>query len=143
MTKTCSKCREELASSEFHKMSQSKDGLRPSCKTCRQKNTRIYRETYGNEIRDRKRRRYHEQRDRLRAMRRATKHKIAARNTVNNAIASGSLVRVHECSQCGSPERVEAHHANYAPENHLNVVWLCRRCHAQTHARSKPERIRL
>ena len=55
--------------------------------------------------------------------------KHAAHVVVTNALASGALIR-YPCWVCG--DVAQAHHANYdAP---LDVIWLCRKHHAQVHA---------
>jgi hypothetical protein len=63
------------------------------------------------------------------------------------AINRGELTRPDRCERCGSPEepdaeepgrkiRMEAHHhRGYGPEHVLDVIWLCRGCHAEAHGR--------
>jgi hypothetical protein len=58
------------------------------------------------------------------------REKHAAHNAVARALASGKLERPEQCAECGETSRLEAHHADYAKK--LEVVWLCRYCHAQT-----------
>lgn len=57
-----------------------------------------------------------------------------ARAAVAKALVTGVLTKAR-CAHCASIERIEAHHANY--EEPLNVVWLCRRCHARHHSWSR------
>lgn len=52
------------------------------------------------------------------------------RRLVNEAIHDGVLVR-QSCRQCGASEAL-AHHEDYGRP--LDVIWLCRKCHAQRHA---------
>ena len=53
-------------------------------------------------------------------------------NAVRRAIRDGRLVR-GPCVVCGSANTV-AHHVNgYAPENRLDVEWVCRRDHRASH----------
>lgn len=60
--------------------------------------------------------------------------KVRARLAVQRAIKVGELVRPLECSSCGKRGPTEAHHENYA--NWLDVVWLCKGCHARLDSRS-------
>lgn len=59
--------------------------------------------------------------------------KIAARKAVLKALNSGALVRPDICSKCGKIDDIEAHHDSYAPEQRLNVRWLCKKCHSAYH----------
>lgn len=59
-----------------------------------------------------------------------------ANNAVNNAIRDKRLARGTECTECGSPDNLEAHHADYKKK--LDVRWLCALCHRRLHfAREK------
>ena len=56
--------------------------------------------------------------------------KIKARYHVANALRDRRLKRAERCEKCGAGGRVHAHHhKGYAPENVLNVLWLCLTCH--------------
>ncbi len=59
--------------------------------------------------------------------------KLKARLAVTHAIESGAMVR-QPCSRCGATP-AEGHHPSYEPEMWLDVVWLCRRHHAEEHGR--------
>ena len=71
----------------------------------------------------------------------------AACNAVMAALIKGTLVRPETCSACGRHGRraldgragIEAHHTSYAPEDRLNVVWLCVSCHRRVHRSVVPE----
>jgi hypothetical protein len=56
---------------------------------------------------------------------------VAAREAVRRAIIDGRLVRL-PCVTCGNPKS-EAHHEDYSKP--LEVTWLCRLHHKQTHLR--------
>ncbi len=43
------------------------------------------------------------------------------------------LIRPEVCECCGEPGELLAHHESYAPENHLLVGFLLRKCHARVH----------
>ena len=48
---------------------------------------------------------------------------------VRYAVARGDLIRPNSCSKCGEiRSRIEAHHPDYSKP--LDVVWLCKPCHA-------------
>lgn len=52
-------------------------------------------------------------------------------NTVNHAIKIGKLPRpdTQLCHYCPKPAQQYHHHKGYAPENWLDVVPVCRKCH--------------
>jgi len=56
-----------------------------------------------------------------------------ARLQAYNAVASGVLKKL-PCRVCGA-ENSQMHHPDY--EQPLLVVWLCRKCHAEEHAKLK------
>jgi hypothetical protein len=60
-----------------------------------------------------------------------SKVKKIASTIVCNAVRFGQLVRPKECPICGSPERIEGHHADY--NEPLQVEWMCKKCHEKRH----------
>ena len=62
--------------------------------------------------------------------------RAAARKAVNAAVVAGMLRR--EPCWCGDPRTDAHHHRGYAPEHWLDVVWLCRRHHAEMHRKYGP-----
>lgn len=59
--------------------------------------------------------------------------KVAAHKAVTSAVKRGHLLR-EPCRECGN-ERSEGHHyLGYAPEHHLDVLWLCRAHHREAHS---------
>lgn len=77
--------------------------------------------------RDRKRRWRAENPDKCRRLR-------DAHHAVEFAILDGRITRPLCCSDCGKSGDVEAHHhRGYAPEHHLDVIWLCTVCHGARH----------
>lgn len=56
-----------------------------------------------------------------------------ARYTLTNALRAGKLVKPDACSKCGKVGRIHGHHLDYAKP--LDVIWLCRPCHVEEHAR--------
>ena len=59
----------------------------------------------------------------------ANPEKLKAHEAVRTAVRNGSLVSL-PCSECGET-KTEAHH--YAYDMLLDVIWLCRKHHAQLH----------
>lgn len=66
--------------------------------------------------------------------------KATAKKFVDRAIKAGKLFPETACESCGELEQFGEirtlrahHHAGYAPENRLNVTWLCEKCHKAAH----------
>ena len=58
--------------------------------------------------------------------------KHSARMKVRWAIKNGKMVNPNICSVCHkNGEFIEAHHKDYSKP--LEVIWLCRGCHADLH----------
>jgi len=69
-----------------------------------------------------------------------SKHKLkqSARKKVRYAIKTGVLVKLNHCESCGESGQLDGHHEDYSKP--LEVLWLCRTCHAKTHNERKTER---
>lgn len=82
--------------------------------------------------RERKRKWRNANQEALRAQQRAWKarnrEKIRANKAVYKAVMRGELVNPGRCSQCGGGGLIDAHHEDYTRV--LDVIWLCRMCHA-------------
>lgn len=63
--------------------------------------------------------------------------KYDARKATSKAIRNGILVRPDHCSDCKTPCKPDAHHADYSQP--LVVEWLCGACHWKRHSKPKPE----
>lgn len=61
---------------------------------------------------------------------------VAAREAMAEAVKSGALIR--QPCWCGNPKTDGHHHKGYAPEHWLDVVWLCRKHHAELHRKYDP-----
>jgi hypothetical protein len=61
----------------------------------------------------------------------ANKKKYLARQKLKNAIKKGVVKRANLCEQCGSLEKIQAHHYDY--EKPLEVNRLCVKCHLAKH----------
>jgi len=150
----CRKCDAEKTLDSFSKDPSKANGRRPYCRTC----IALYRQTEAVKLRkkarmpwrDKTAREYHkeynkrphaaeENRRRANEYRAKYPERIAARQAVKRAIKSFVLHWPMRCEQCGVYGKTEAHHyKGYAPENHLEVLWLCRSCHKRAHI-SAPE----
>lgn len=53
-----------------------------------------------------------------------------AQGAFNHAVQTRKIKRVRICSKCGREGLIEGHHPNY--NKPLEVLWLCRKCHANT-----------
>lgn len=54
---------------------------------------------------------------------------------VFKAVKEGILTRPKICSNCKRPSnRIEGHHHDHSKP--LDVIWLCRKCHKNTHMRN-------
>lgn len=60
--------------------------------------------------------------------------KIRARDMIQKHIKRGLIIRPNVCSNCNQEKFAEAHHhVGYSKENWLNVKWLCKKCHIESH----------
>lgn len=155
-TKVCSRCNTEKPLTEFSPRNDTKSGYHSHCKVCRNGHSReVYHDdldqsrTYGRdkqkrlrrtsdkslETRRRWRKRNH---DKVMAenMKRRTVHpeKYSAHLKVWYAVKTGKLPHVTKltCADCGKPAQ-NYHHEDYSKP--LDVVPLCRYCHAARHAK--------
>ena len=130
----CSKCKEMLDVSMFHKNSRAKSGYQSQCKKCRTPSRppiEVRRE-YNKRWRERNREKF----NRLtREWKARNKEKVRAHRKVNKALLYGRLEK-KPCEICGEL-KVEAHHEDYSKP--LEVVWLCRKHHVERHQEMKGE----
>ena len=56
-----------------------------------------------------------------------------ARNKFTHELRAGKIIRPTNCSRCDFVGMIEGHHHDYSKP--LNVIWLCRKCHAKEHRR--------
>jgi len=57
--------------------------------------------------------------------------KFKARRALSYAVEGGKIVRPTICSRCNEEGYIEGHHYDYSKP--LEVIWLCRKCHAKEH----------
>jgi len=115
----CTKCFRALRSEAFYK-SPAK-----VCKECHKAQMRVHYQEPGFKTKNAER-----QRARLKDKGNYAKHD--ARMAVRQALERGEMVRESNCALCNSAEDIEAHHRDYSKK--LEVIWLCRNCHAMHHA---------
>ena len=148
MTKPCICCRKELPISAYYRHPRMADGHLNKCKACviayqaKRLAARVATLEGRMAERDRGREKYHRlyrgkprnEGPRREAMRRYRARatalgKTKARSATARAIRNCELTRL-PCRDCGN-KRSEAHHPDYTKP--LEVIWLCRRCHAKVH----------
>jgi len=131
-SKTCFKCNETKALSEFYKHKAMADGHLNKCKACTKADSAKHRLENIEEIRAYDRRRGNRQaKGYVQEYRARFPNKYRAHVMVNNQIRAGNLAK-EPCEVCGS-ERAVAHHDDYSKP--LNVRWLCQAHHKQWHAK--------
>jgi hypothetical protein len=134
--KECFKCKELKDTTEFYPHPTMKDGFLGKCKECSKADvkaryavTRDSRAQYERERFQRPERRMAcYQYSSIRNNKYPEKYK--ARYAVSNAVRDGRLTKM-PCEVCGAS--AQAHHDNY--EEPLNVTWLCRQHHLETHGK--------
>lgn len=152
--KTCNRCNVGKPLEEFYKHPKMRDGYLGTCKDCHRAAVRV---RYLDKLTDENWREGELYRHRLKAqryrdegrksdaeiIRRSHKaweernaEKKRANCAVNNAIRDGRMIR-KPCSVCGEPN-AQGHHEDYSKP--LDVVWLCRRHHADRHLEINKQR---
>jgi hypothetical protein len=122
--KRCSICTKKLCRDAYHKDVSTPDGLKYSCRKCRNKERRKwYKKNSKSEL------------ARLKISRSENEKKIHARRFVRAAKNLNLIDHPDHCQLCGTVGAVEGHHPDYA-EPHA-VIWLCSVCHRQHHHHEK------
>ncbi len=157
--KTCTKCHEEKALSEFYKRSDAKGGLQYWCKTCINKyaqrpQSKAVRKKYAQSTQGKAAYKKYAQSARGKAARKkhvttalgkktqhrafekyrktpAGKNKISARKAVACALKTRRLTK-GPCAICSTNNSVEAHHPDYTKP--LAVEWYCTVHHKEVDA---------
>lgn len=115
----CTKCFHDLPAGAFYK-SPAK-----VCKECHKAQMKTHYQTLAYKTKN-----AGYQRGRLKGEENYAKHD--ARLAVRWALKTGKMVKETNCAFCNSDQDIEAHHRDYSKK--LEVVWLCRNCHAIHHA---------
>lgn len=149
--KHCNKCGELKPLSDFHRESQSSDGLKHTCKVCRSAYERsdarvAARRKYHQSIAAKKNNLKYQRSDAGKAVRARTLEKFPfrtrAQRKVAHAVNVGVLRRSADqpCSVASSAcdGRHEYHHDSYLEADWLNVRVLCGLHHGEWHRHNKP-----
>jgi hypothetical protein len=137
--KTCRKCLQTLELTEFYKNKSNTDGYQGLCKSCDSEKGKLYRLVTAREsvlekdrLRDSLEHRKQRMRTRLDLRKFTHPERVKAKDAVNRAIRNGVLQKWPVCAIPECCSKPEAHHPDYSRP--LDVVWLCRSHHMQTHA---------
>lgn len=156
--KICIRCSKKKLPEEFYAHPQSRDGRSGACKECVKRDANInrkdkeeyYKEYDRNraklpkrvELRERIYKKWKtdpELKKRTAKMRKSwqekNKIKRAAHIITGNALRSG-ILKKQPCQKCGN--KAEAHHEDY--NYPLDVIWLCKRHHAERHVEIRQEK---
>lgn len=144
--KHCPRCDVTKLTAEFSRNRTKAGGLETNCRACRKEINRTYKEGHRDKIRALKResekRRAarnplvrERQAEAIKRWERENPEKKRAHRIVGQAVRSGALQRPDECVECAksSPSSLHGHHDDYSKP--LEVRWLCARCHGATHDR--------
>ncbi len=110
------------------------DGYIGKCKTCNKSDVianRLKRLEYYRDYDRRRSKEPHRVAFDLARHRENPKYKTDAWSAVARAIKSGDLIRPDLCEHCRVVCKPDGHHDDH--EKQLEVMWLCRICHAARH----------
>jgi len=96
---------------------------------------KLYREVYAEEKRKADNSWRLKNPDKVKENRRRYPEKNKARHLLRSAIRKGEIVRPTICSRCKEEGYIEGHHFDY--NKPLDVIWLCKKCHAKEHKQNK------
>ena len=152
--KTCTKCTQIKALSEFYLSKTHKGGRHSICKQCKREQSKAYRSAHPGKALQYKRnalqrnpeqyaayyRRY-QSKNRVviarkrRIYRARTRHERAAQRKLQAAVIGGVMVRPTKCSACHKTKKILGHHPDYSKP--LLVTWLCASCHVSLHKQNQ------
>lgn len=161
-TRICTVCKVEKTYSCFYKSKKGKNGHAEQCKVCRLAKGREYykkrpdiclakhkrwAKRNPDKIIKNQRAYYERNRERIlqkiresrqangyantKAYRKRNREKIECHNFVRLAVKFKHLIGPNQCEKCKNDCTPQAHHHDYTKP--LEVVWLCRKCHAKEH----------
>ncbi len=123
--KTCACCGETKDPEEFY-------DRRSYCKSCSNKKSGEYKRGKGRAAHNSRMVKYYRKRWKNDPL---FKEKVHACGAVYRAKKRGALKMPDCCPSCERKVRLQAHHhKGYEAKYHLDVVWLCSRCHRKTHS---------
>ncbi len=122
--KKCLWCFKEKPLDAFYRLARALDGHLSKCMECARAASREHRLNNISAYKKRERIAYRKQR---------AKKTIQglARTALSQAVIGGRIKRPKRCSSCKSEGTIQGHHEDYTKP--LDVVWLCRLCHAARH----------
>lgn len=152
MEKRCYRCEETKDTKFFHKNKSKRDGFSTWCKTCRREygqrsevkeacaiRMQKYQRKYQQHLREYQRKYQLRPEVKVAHAKAGRKYKekfpekIAAGNTINNAIKANHVTKPTTCSVNNKDCRgqIEGHHPDYSTP--LDVIWLCQYHHRELH----------
>ena len=129
--KICIKCNVSKSLEDYHANCRTPDGKLSTCKSCRIKQQRDYRNA-GNRDKDNRYNTSDKRNKNLYAYWERNPEKKLCQNKVSLALRNETIIKADKCSCCENT-KVEAHHWSYLEENCLDVFWLCKSCHTKEH----------
>lgn len=134
--KRCYKCKLTKPFNDFAIDKHASSGYLSKCKVCMREYCRRRSVEQRDKVRAQKRAEYERNKEKYKSGWRkwyeeykADPYKMKAHNSVKWAVKTGKLKRL-SCRVCRNAES-EAHHFDYSKP--LDVIWLCHRHHMQTH----------
>ena len=132
--KHCSHCKAVKPVADFPRDRSTKTGYNKWCRECvRNKDAKPARVES---------RRAYEHTEKGKTRRERYPERELAGNILRKAVKAGQIVRPGKCQECSSAPRnrlghvmIEAHHPDYSKP--LDVMWLCKPCHAAEHSRMR------
>lgn len=139
--KKCSQCFRELELKMFKKRTKSKDGLKACCRDCHRGYDRRYQSSEKYKKTESEYRRLYRLTPKGKEVasgqmtKRVTKRDIKrlAREKLHTEVRCGRVQR-GSCVVCGEP-KAHGHHEDYTKP--LEVIWLCRVHHEETHNKKR------
>lgn len=133
--KICAKCGVQKMASDFYPHPCSADGFTSDCKSCSVKHSMDWNSKHPFLARKHHRNwcQSDQGKEKLKALAERYPERQAARVAAKAAMQSG-LLKSQPCLICG--RKAEAHHPDYSRP--LDVVWLCRKHHLETHYMIRP-----
>jgi len=132
----CTTCKEWKPEDEYYHDTRTANGLKSQCRKCHTQtgiktrnpeNAKRLNREYMRRARQSNPAKYRD-RERDASRERPKNEKTKTREILNNAVATGRIIRPTNCSQCGRLRRITAHHDDYSKP--LQVRWLCYECHS-------------
>ena len=139
-TKKCKLCGQEKSLGDYYSHPETADKHLHICKECQKRKAKIRAQTPEGKASEKKRNQKEKRKkDSFRnsqKWRKENPEKALAHSRLWHAIYNGSVVRKNECEECGSKQKIHAHHSDYSKP--YSVEWLCPSCHGKRHPNYKP-----